>query len=230
MCSRSGGSVLELRGLGRSAVGLAALAGRHRGALLLDLGSLTRAFPQVVELGPPDVAPGHDLDLGDDRRVDRERPLDADAEADLPHRERLARPGTLAADNGTLEDLDPLAVALHDPHVHLEGVAGRELRDVVAQAGAIDDVGGVHGADGSCGFLWGTDQDSPNSSISRSSSSVNPPRASMSSGRRSAVRASACARRQRAIRPWSPERSTSGTSQPRKSAGRVYCGYSSSPS
>ena len=30
-------------------------------------------------------------------------------------------------------------------------------------------------------------------------------------------------------RPWSPERSTSGTSQPRNSAGRVYCGYSSSP-
>ena len=36
--------------------------------------------------------------------------------------------------------------------------------------------------------------------------------------------------RQRAMRPWSPLRSTSGTSQPRNSAGRVYCGYSSSPS
>ena len=35
------------------------------------------------------------------------------------------------------------------------------------------------------------------------------------SGRRSAVRSSAWSRRQRAIRPWSPERSTSGTSRPR---------------
>ena len=43
------------------------------------------------------------------------------------------------------------------------------------------------------------------------------------------MRCSACARRQRAMRPWSPLRSTSGTSQPRNSAGRVYCGSSSSP-
>ena len=37
-------------------------------------------------------------------------------------------------------------------------------------------------------------------------------------------------RRQRATRAWSPERSSSGTAQPRNSAGRVYCGYSSRPS
>ena len=38
------------------------------------------------------------------------------------------------------------------------------------------------------------------------------------------------ARRQRSIRAWSPERSTSGTSQPRNDAGRVNCGSSSRPS
>ena len=57
-----------------------------------------------------------------------------------------------------------------------------------------------------------------------------PPRASMRSGRLARVRRSAAARRQRATLPWSPERSTSGTVQPRKLAGLVYCGYSSSPS
>ena len=56
------------------------------------------------------------------------------------------------------------------------------------------------------------------------------PGRSMRSGRRARVRASAWARRQRATRPWSPERSTSGTSHPRNAAGRVYCGYSSRPS
>ena len=39
----------------------------------------------------------------------------------------------LAADHRALEDLDPLAVALDHPDVHLQGVAGGELRDVVAQ-------------------------------------------------------------------------------------------------
>ena len=62
-----------------------------------------------------------------------------------------------------------------------------------------------------------------------SSSAVRPPRASIRSGRSSSVRRRAWARRHRAMRPWSPERSTSGTAQPRNSAGLVYCGYSSSP-
>ena len=63
----------------------------------------------------------------------------------------------------------------------------------------------------------------------RTSSSVSPPRAAIRSGRRCNVLTRDCARRQASTRPWSPERSTSGTPWPRKSAGRVYCGYSSSP-
>src|SRR5581483_501689 len=38
-----------------------------------------------------------------------------------------------------------------------------------------------------------------------------------------------CSFRQRSTTAWSPESSTSGTRQPRNSAGRVYCGYSSPP-
>ena len=68
-----------------------------------------------------------------------------------------------------------------------------------------------------------------NSSNSCASSGVTPPRASIKSGRRAIVRWSACARRQRSMRPWSPLRRISGTDQPRKSAGRVNCGSSSRP-
>src|ERR1700749_808115 len=78
-------------------------------ALLLDLGRLPRTSPQVVQLGPAHVAPGHDLDLGDDRRVERERPLDPDLKAQLPDGERLLQARALAGDHVTLEDLDPLA-------------------------------------------------------------------------------------------------------------------------
>ena len=47
------------------------------------------------------------------------------------------------------------------------------------------------------------------------------PVAGRRSGRRSAVRRSACSRRHAAIRAWSPESSTSGTPRPRQAAGLV---------
>ena len=49
------------------------------------------------------------------------------------------------------------------------------------------------------------------------------------SGRRSAVRSIRCSARHFSILPWSPLSSTSGTAQPRYSAGRVYCGSSNWP-
>ncbi len=54
--------------------------------------------------------------------------------------------GALATHHGALEHLDPLAGALDHPHVHLHGVAGPEVGDVVSEAVAVDDVGRVHGA------------------------------------------------------------------------------------
>ena len=119
-------------------------AGRRGVALLLDLGLLAAQVAQVVELGAADVAAGDDLDLVDDRGVQREGALDADAEGDLADREGAADAGALDADADALEDLDAGAVALDDLDVHLEGVAGAELGDVVALGGGgerVDDVG-----------------------------------------------------------------------------------------
>ena len=50
----------------------------------------------------------------------------------------------LTADDRALEDLDALLVALDHLHVDLQGVAGGEVGHVVAQAGLVDDVGGLH--------------------------------------------------------------------------------------
>src|SRR5262249_4484928 len=47
-------------------------------------------------------------------------------------------------DDDALEDLDPLPVALDHADVDLQGVAGREIGDVVAQVRAIDEIGAVH--------------------------------------------------------------------------------------
>src|SRR5450631_116975 len=124
--------------------GRAASAGGRHVALLLDLGSLAAQVAQVVQLGAPHVAAGHDLDLLDDRAVQREGALDANAEADLANRVGLADATTVTTDHHTLEDLNARARALNDLDVNLDVVAGAECRDVIAQAGLVDVVELVH--------------------------------------------------------------------------------------
>src|SRR5258708_7056795 len=101
-------------------------------ALLFDLRGLPDAVTQVVELRPADIAPGHDLDLGEDRRMHRKRAFHTHSEADLADGEGFTRATALAADDRALEQLDPLAGPLDDAYVDLERVAGRKLGDVVA--------------------------------------------------------------------------------------------------
>src|SRR5581483_2157024 len=79
-----------------------------RRAELADAGLLADLAAEVVELGAIDVADRADLDLVDLRRVQRERPLDADAEVVLADGEGLAGAGALPLDHEALEDLDPL--------------------------------------------------------------------------------------------------------------------------
>src|SRR4051812_44228455 len=113
-------------------------------ALLLDLGLLAAEVAQVVELRATHVTAGQDLDLVDDRGVQREGALHADAEGDLAHREGAAHARALDPDADALEHLDAGAVALDDLDVDLEGVAGTEVGDVVAAGGGgerVDDVG-----------------------------------------------------------------------------------------
>src|SRR3989442_861478 len=107
-------------------------------ALLLDARGLSDPIAEVVELGAPHVAARHNLDLGDDRRVLRERPFHADTEAHFPDRERLAYAAALDADHHALEHLDPLAGAFYDADVDLDGVAGSKVGEGGAQARAAD--------------------------------------------------------------------------------------------
>ena len=102
---------------------------------LLDAGLLPTQLAEVVELGPADLSSRDHLEPGDRGRVHREGPLHADAERDLADGERLAQAAVLTADHHALEHLNPLATPLHHPHVHLDGVAWAEVRDVRAQIG-----------------------------------------------------------------------------------------------
>ena len=89
---------------------------------------------QVVELRPPHVAAGGHLELLDLRRVQRERPLDADAEGLLAHGERLARAAALALDHDALEDLGAAAVPLDHLEVNAHAVARGESRPLLQRS------------------------------------------------------------------------------------------------
>jgi hypothetical protein len=89
---------------------------------------------QVVELRPPHIAAGGHLELLDFRRVQRERPLDADAEGLLAHGERLARATALALDHDALEDLGAAAVPLDHLEVDAHAVARGEPRPLLQRS------------------------------------------------------------------------------------------------
>src|SRR6266516_2658098 len=105
---------------------------------LTDAGLLADLPAEVVQLRAIDVADRGDLDLLDLRRVERKGALDADAERLLADRERLPGAGALALDHDALEDLDALPLTLDHLEMDTDGIPRLELRDVLAQLGALE--------------------------------------------------------------------------------------------
>src|SRR5215207_605243 len=191
-----GGIVQETRLDGLLRPGVATLA--HASAL-----AYTAA--QVVQLGSPHVAASGDLDALDLGRVQGERALDTDAEGLLADGEGLAHPLALALEDDALEDLRTAARTLDHLEVDADPVAGlksghpAELRALEV----VDD--GAHSEE---------KPREPREAVAAAAyGSEAPPD-------RSARSRDCCARHAR-MRAWWPLSSTSGTVQPRHSAGRV---------
>src|SRR6185369_14381076 len=88
------------------------------------------------------------FDLLDAGRVEREDALDADVEGDFADREGRASASAVLLDDGALEHLNALLVALDDLVVHADRVAGAELGDVGAELSGLEGLdlrSGVHG-------------------------------------------------------------------------------------
>ena len=79
--------------------------------------------------------------------MQREGALDAHAEGDLADRERLSEASAGTPDDDALEHLHALSARFHDPRMHLDGVAGAEHRQSLAQVRLLDEIGGVHGGE-----------------------------------------------------------------------------------
>src|SRR5262245_33095941 len=101
---------------------------------LADAGGLASQGGQEIKFGAADAPVFDDVDVINDRRVEREDALDAYAERGLAHGDRLADAFASTRDYNPLERLQPLlGLALLDPDVNADGVAGNEIRDVAFQ-------------------------------------------------------------------------------------------------
>jgi hypothetical protein len=87
--------------------------------------------------------------------VERERPLDADAERLLAHGERLPDAGALPLDDDALEDLDAAALSLDHLEVHAHGVPCLELGQVCPQLALFEKLDGIrHGEEARRALDW----------------------------------------------------------------------------
>src|SRR5690349_12162253 len=100
---------------------------------LADARRLAGARAQVIELGTAHIALPLHLDRGDERRVGLEGALDALARGDLAHDEGRVEAAVALGDHHALESLHALSLAFDHVDVDEHRVAGREVRNVLAQ-------------------------------------------------------------------------------------------------
>src|SRR6185503_5746962 len=112
---------------------------------LADTGGLTSQTTQVIELGPAYAAALDQVDVIDDRRVQRKNSLDADAEARFSDGDRFARATVLASDHDTFECLQSfLRFGFLDAHVNAYRIARLKLRNVIPQLGLFNIIQSIH--------------------------------------------------------------------------------------
>ena len=100
-------------------------------ALLPQPGSLALPIPQIVQPGPAYVCSSQYFHLHNARRVKQEGAFNTNTVRGYPpNRERCVRSASAYAEDGSLEDLHPLPLPLNDAHVHLDGIAGAQVRYV----------------------------------------------------------------------------------------------------
>src|SRR5439155_965863 len=126
-------SVITSSGTGGLLGGLGGGGRNDVDPLLAQARGLAGERAEVVELAAPHAAVPDHLHALDARRVQREGTLDADAVGDAADGERGARALSALADDGAVEDLRALLLALDDLHVHADLVAGLETLAILLE-------------------------------------------------------------------------------------------------
>ena len=96
----------------------------------LDTCSLAPQIAKVIKLRTAHFAAANDVDVVDDRGMEREYSLNADAEAYLSNRDRFAGSAVFAGDHDAFKDLQAFLISFLNSYVHLDGVARLKGRDI----------------------------------------------------------------------------------------------------
>lgn len=95
-----------------------------------DTGSLAAEFTQVIKLCTANLAAADNVNVVNDRCVQRENAFDTNAKANFAYRNGLANAAVLAGDDNAFKNLKAFLVAFLNADVHLNGVAGLECGNV----------------------------------------------------------------------------------------------------
>src|SRR5262249_51888116 len=106
--------------------------------LFFDASGFAGQIAQVVELGPTHVAATLDRDRADRRAVGLEHALDAFAVRNLAHGERGVEATIATRNDDAFVGLHAFAVAFLHFHFDDHGVAGREVRNLLVEAFALE--------------------------------------------------------------------------------------------
>jgi hypothetical protein len=102
---------------------------------------LTNAITQEVQLRTTSIRAADDLELRNQRGVDRPSTLDTDITNNAANGNHLVDAAALAGDQGSREDLDTFFLTFNNSDVNVDGIADIETRDIRFQSF------GVHGFD-----------------------------------------------------------------------------------
>src|SRR6185503_2813216 len=127
---------------GSGSLGIVAVTAR---VALTDACGLTAQSTQVVELRASDATTLYEIDMVDDRRVQRENSFDADAETGFSHCDRFARAAMFAGDDDAFKSLQSLfGLGLFNPHVYTDRIAWLKLWNIITQLRLFNFVQSIH--------------------------------------------------------------------------------------
>src|SRR6185369_16238828 len=112
---------------------------------LTDACGFTAQSTEVVKLCSSDAAALDEIDVVDNRRVQRENSFDADAKTRLSHCDRFARASMFARDHDAFKSLQSLfGLGLFNPHVYTDRIAWLKLWNITTQLRLFNFVQSIH--------------------------------------------------------------------------------------
>ena len=112
---------------------------------LADTSGFAAQPAQVIELGSPDATSFHEVDVVDDRRVQREDSFNADAKTRFSDSDGFASAAMFTRDYDALKSLQSLfGLGLLNPHVHADRIAWLKLWNILTQLRIFNFVQSIH--------------------------------------------------------------------------------------